>query len=100
MSEHAKSSSPNVESSSQTISDSLHLLVRGIQFDQQAVRDCLNIVDRFKWDNIEKGDAALKVQRILQESISALPTLSQVQFKAGFSHFLDLLNRVKEPLEV
>ncbi|KAG1717357.1 hypothetical protein EDB19DRAFT_1840311 [Suillus lakei] len=64
------------------------------EFNQNSVDDCLRIVDDFKRGTIEKGDVLLEIQTILQSAITVSDSLSQLNFKLGFKHFLDLLNHV------
>ncbi|KAG2743560.1 hypothetical protein P692DRAFT_20686091, partial [Suillus brevipes Sb2] len=63
------------------------------EFDQSSVDKCLKLVDDFGKGLITKGEALLEVQTILHSAISESSTLSQIDFKPGFSHYLDLLDR-------
>jgi hypothetical protein len=66
---------------------------RGNQdFDQETVNRCLRFIDEFKKGGIQKGDAILEIQSILQSAIGELSSLSQLDFKEGFRHFIQLLD--------
>jgi hypothetical protein len=66
------------------------------QFDQDSVSKCLKLVEDFGKGQISKGDALLEIQSILQTAISESNSLTQLEFKPGFTHFLELLDRSSE----
>ncbi|KAG2349426.1 hypothetical protein BDR05DRAFT_994462 [Suillus weaverae] len=73
-----------------------------LEFNQSSVDDCLRIVNEFKRGTIEKGDTLLEIQRILQSAITESTLLTQLNFKLGFKHFLNLLDHVasdNEPVQ-
>ncbi|KIK38962.1 hypothetical protein CY34DRAFT_14696 [Suillus luteus UH-Slu-Lm8-n1] len=70
------------------------------EFNQSSVTKCLKLVNDFKKGIIEKGDALLEIQSILQAAISESNILTQVDFKPSFTHYLQLLDHVANENEV
>ncbi|KAG1774997.1 hypothetical protein EV702DRAFT_973853 [Suillus placidus] len=68
------------------------------EFDQASVTKCLKLVDDFGKGLISKGDALLEIQLILQSAIGESDSLTQQDFKPGFTHFLQLLDHASDDL--
>ncbi|KAG1774368.1 hypothetical protein EV702DRAFT_1047734 [Suillus placidus] len=68
------------------------------KFDQASVTKCLKLVDDFGKGLISKGDALLEIQLILQSAIGESDSLTQQDFKPGFTHFLQLLDHASGDL--
>ncbi|KAG1827027.1 uncharacterized protein BJ212DRAFT_1474219 [Suillus subaureus] len=79
--------SDNAIKSSHTLSSENHQ-----EFDQNSVKECLNHIEDFKKGLTQKGDALLEIQTILQKAIAESDSLTQLNFKPGFKHFLELLD--------
>ncbi|KAG1767747.1 hypothetical protein EDD22DRAFT_967670 [Suillus occidentalis] len=62
-------------------------------FDQVAVEKCRKLVDEYRKGELPKGDTLLEIQAVLQASIAGSSTLTQLDFKPGFNHFLQLLDQ-------
>ncbi|KAG1758317.1 hypothetical protein EDD22DRAFT_850108 [Suillus occidentalis] len=70
------------------------------EFNQASVIKCLKLVDDFKKGIIEKGDTLLEIQSILHAAISESDILTQVDFKPGFAHYLQLLDHVADENDI
>ncbi|KAG1723432.1 hypothetical protein EDD22DRAFT_738598, partial [Suillus occidentalis] len=57
---------------------------------------CRKFVEDYRKGLLSKGDALLEIQNVLQASIAQSSTLSQVDFKPGFNHFLELLDQAHD----
>ncbi|KAG1781971.1 hypothetical protein EV702DRAFT_1192628 [Suillus placidus] len=69
-------------------------------FDHDSVSQCLRLISNYEKGIIQKGEALLEIQQILQKAISKSDSLTQQDFKPGFIHFLDLLDSSsKEPAD-
>ncbi|KAG1733494.1 hypothetical protein EDB19DRAFT_1830880 [Suillus lakei] len=69
------------------------------EFNQSCVNKCLQLVEDYKKGVIEKGDALLEIQTVLQTAIAESRSLSQLNFKPGFRHYLDLLDHISDDNE-
>lgn len=69
------------------------------EFDQSSVDRCLKHVEDFKRGETEKADALLEIQYILHSAIAESNSLTQLNFKPGFKHFLELLDHVSDENE-
>ncbi|KAG2111432.1 hypothetical protein DEU56DRAFT_749614 [Suillus clintonianus] len=66
------------------------------EFNQDSVSQCLKLVDDYRKGTIEKGTALLEIQIVLQAAISQSDVLTQLDFKPGFIHFLELLDHASD----
>ncbi|KAG1892910.1 uncharacterized protein F5891DRAFT_986355 [Suillus fuscotomentosus] len=68
-------------------------------FDQTAVEKCRDIVENFWKGLLQKGDALLEIQTVLHAAIAESQVLTQLDFRPGFNHYLELLDSVHEAEE-
>lgn len=85
--------SDNTNGATQTLSSSPSM-DENRDFEQSSVSQCLHYVDEFKKGAMSKGEALLEIQSILQGAVSESHTLTQLDFKSGFNHYVELLDHV------
>lgn len=91
--------SDNANETSQTVSSNLTTGDKQV-FDQSCVNQCLKFIEDFKKGFVAKGDALLEIQALLHAAIAESDSLSQVDFKPGFRHFLELLDHAEHSEEL
>jgi hypothetical protein len=67
-----------------------------LSFDHDSVTQCLRFISDYEKGVIQKGEALLEIQQILQRAISESGMLTQQDFKPGFVHFLNLLDSLSK----
>ncbi|KAG2359922.1 hypothetical protein BDR07DRAFT_1378338 [Suillus spraguei] len=68
-------------------------------FNQSAVEKCQKFIEDFQKGLIQMGDTLLEIEKVLQAAIVESDILTQLEFKPGFNHYLELLDRAHESRE-